>query len=188
MSEIPIPVQDKEMSSVVRKCAEYFLSSQEEYFFIITKIILFLAGDVNVGVGDDNDIDTSGKPCLGDRVIFLVTARKRRMIMKVNGYLAHLVVMFPHNSLLFEYNAFVNSTWRSWMETFFDIALIITSIATIVCVVLQNRGVGLGSLGGNEPGVSVFNARRGIEKILFNMTIGFSALLLILVLLRVIIF
>ncbi len=74
------------------------------------------------------------------------------------------------------------------METFFDIALIITSIATIICVVLQNRGVGLGSLGGNEPGMSVFNARRGIEKILFNITIGFSALLLILVLLRVIIF
>ena len=48
------------------------------------------------------------------------------------------------------------------METFFDIALIITSIATIACVVLQNRGLGLGSLGGNEPGASVFNARRGI--------------------------
>lgn len=74
------------------------------------------------------------------------------------------------------------------METFFDIALIITSIATIACVVLQNRGLGLGSLGGNEPGASVFNARRGIEKILFNMTIVFSGLLLVLVLLRVIIF
>ncbi len=74
------------------------------------------------------------------------------------------------------------------METFFDIALIITSIATIACVILQNRGLGLGSLGGNEPGASVFNARRGIEKILFNMTIVFSGLLLVLVLLRVIIF
>ena len=74
------------------------------------------------------------------------------------------------------------------METFFDIALIITSIATIVCVVLQNRGVGLGSLGGNEPGSTVFNARRGIEKVLFNMTIVFAALLLVLVLLRVILF
>lgn len=74
------------------------------------------------------------------------------------------------------------------METFFDIALIITSIATIACVVLQNRGLGLGSLGGNEPGASVFNARREIKKILFNMTIGFSGLLLVLVLLRVIIF
>ena len=74
------------------------------------------------------------------------------------------------------------------METFFDIALIITSIATIACVILQNRGLGLGSLGGNEPGASVFNARCGIEKILFNMTIVFSGLLLVLVLLRVIIF
>lgn len=74
------------------------------------------------------------------------------------------------------------------METFFDIALIISSIATIVCVILQNRGAGLGSIGGNEPGGSIFSARRGIEKVLFNMTIVFSVLLLVLVILRIIIF
>ncbi|MHC1770738.1 MAG: preprotein translocase subunit SecG [Flexilinea sp.] len=73
------------------------------------------------------------------------------------------------------------------MKTFFDIALIITSIATVVCVVLQNRGVGMGSLTGSEPG-AVFSARRGVEKVLFYVTIGFSALLLILVIISVLIF
>lgn len=74
------------------------------------------------------------------------------------------------------------------MKTFFDIALIITSIATIICVVLQNRGTGLGSIaGGSDPG-AVFSARRGIEKVLFYLTIGFSALLILLVLASIIIF
>lgn len=74
------------------------------------------------------------------------------------------------------------------MKTFFDIALIITSVATVICVVLQNRGVGMGSLaGGSEPG-AIFSARRGIEKVLFNLTIGFSVLLIILVIASVIIF
>ncbi len=73
------------------------------------------------------------------------------------------------------------------METFFNVALIITSIATVVCVVLQNRGVGMGSIAGQEPG-SVFSARRGVEKVLFNLTMVFSILLVVLVFLSVIIF
>ncbi len=73
------------------------------------------------------------------------------------------------------------------MKTFFDIALIITSIATVICVVLQNRGTGLGSLAGSEPG-AVFSARRGVEKILFYMTIGFASLLILLVFVSVLIF
>jgi preprotein translocase subunit SecG len=73
------------------------------------------------------------------------------------------------------------------MEKFLDIALIISSIATVVCVVLQNRGSGLGSLAGGEPG-AIFSARRGIEKILFYLTIAFSSLLVVLVLIRIIAF
>ncbi len=73
------------------------------------------------------------------------------------------------------------------MKTFFEIALIITSVATIVCVVLQNRGVGMGSIAGAEPG-AVFSSRRGIEKVLFNMTIIFSILLVAEVIAAVIIF
>lgn len=73
------------------------------------------------------------------------------------------------------------------MKTFFDIALIITSVAVVICVVLQNRGVGMGSLAGQEPG-AVFSQRRGIEKVLFDLTMIFSIVLVVLVVLSVIIF
>jgi preprotein translocase subunit SecG len=68
------------------------------------------------------------------------------------------------------------------VERYLDIALIITSIALIVSVVLQNKGVGLGGLTGADTG-GVFTARRGIEKTLFYITIGLSALFIILTLL-----
>ncbi|MEK6256963.1 MAG: preprotein translocase subunit SecG [Chloroflexota bacterium] len=48
-------------------------------------------------------------------------------------------------------------------EDFLDIALIITSIALVVGVVLQSKGAGLGGLTGGDSG-GVFSARRGIEK------------------------
>jgi len=59
------------------------------------------------------------------------------------------------------------------LKSYFDIALIIISIALIVSVILQNKGVGLGGLTGADTG-SVFSARRGVEKILFYITIGLS--------------
>ena len=65
------------------------------------------------------------------------------------------------------------------LTNFFDIALIITSIALIVSVILQNKGVGLGGLTGADAG-SVFTARRGIEKTLFWITIVLSVLFIIL--------
>ena len=61
------------------------------------------------------------------------------------------------------------------MEVFFDIALIITSIALIVSVILQSKGAGLGGLTGADTG-GIFTARRGIEKILFWVTVGLSIL------------
>lgn len=73
------------------------------------------------------------------------------------------------------------------MKTFLNIALIITSIATVVCVVLQNRGVGMGSIAGSDPG-SIFTARRGVEKVIFNLTMVFSILLVVLVVLSIILF
>ena len=65
------------------------------------------------------------------------------------------------------------------METYLDIALIITSIALIASVILQSKGAGLGGLTGADTG-SVFTARRGIEKVLFRVTIGLSALFFVL--------
>ncbi|HOD06311.1 MAG TPA: preprotein translocase subunit SecG [Anaerolineaceae bacterium] len=74
------------------------------------------------------------------------------------------------------------------MTTFFNIALIITSIALVVSVILQNKGVGLGSglMGGGYDGDTVFTARRGIERTLFFVTIGLSVVFFILTLVTVI--
>jgi preprotein translocase subunit SecG len=58
---------------------------------------------------------------------------------------------------------------------YFDIALIITSIALVASVILQNKGIGMGALTGTDSG-NVFAARRGIEKTLFWVTIGVSVL------------
>ncbi len=74
------------------------------------------------------------------------------------------------------------------LQGYFYIALIITSIALIASVILQNKGIGLGgwSGGGGDSG-SVFSARRGIEKTLFWITIILSAVFFILTLATVLI-
>jgi len=65
------------------------------------------------------------------------------------------------------------------VESYIDIAMIITSIALIISVILQSKGAGLGGLTGGDTG-GVFTARRGIEKILFRVTIGLSILFFLL--------
>jgi preprotein translocase subunit SecG len=61
------------------------------------------------------------------------------------------------------------------VEVFFNVALIITSIALIASVILQSKGAGLGGLTGADTG-GIFTARRGIEKILFWVTVALSIL------------
>jgi preprotein translocase subunit SecG len=75
---------------------------------------------------------------------------------------------------------------RIIVERYLDIALIITSIALVVSVVLQSKGVGLGGLTGQDTG-GVFTARRGIEKTLFWITIGLAILFVIITLVVIII-
>lgn len=65
------------------------------------------------------------------------------------------------------------------VKQYIDIALIITSLALIVSVILQNKGVGLGGLTGADTG-GVFTARRGIEKTLFWITIVLSVVFFVL--------
>jgi preprotein translocase subunit SecG len=72
------------------------------------------------------------------------------------------------------------------LQGYFDIALIIISIALIVSVILQNKGVGLGGLAGGDSG-GVYTARRGIERTLFYITIGLAVLFFILTIITVII-
>ncbi len=71
------------------------------------------------------------------------------------------------------------------MITYINISLIITSVALMTCVVLQNKGVGMGSLTGSDTG-AMFTARRGIEKTLFFVTISLSVLFFILTIVAVI--
>lgn len=59
------------------------------------------------------------------------------------------------------------------MERILDIALIVTSIALVASILLQSKGAGLGGLSGADMG-GVFTARRGIEKVLFWVTVVFS--------------
>lgn len=72
------------------------------------------------------------------------------------------------------------------MEVYLNIALIIVSIALIVSVILQSKGAGLGGLTGSDTG-GIFTARRGIEKVLFRVTIGLSVIFFTLAIITVII-
>ena len=72
-------------------------------------------------------------------------------------------------------------------KNYINVALIITSIALVVGVLLQSKGAGLGGLTGADTG-SVFTARRGIEKVLFYVTIALSVLFFGLALLELIFF
>lgn len=59
------------------------------------------------------------------------------------------------------------------LTDYLDIAQIIVSIALVLAIVLQSKSAGLGGLTGGDTG-GVFRARRGVEKTLFNITIGLA--------------
>lgn len=56
------------------------------------------------------------------------------------------------------------------------IVQIILSVAVIVFILLQVRGAGLGSAFGGSSAGSVFKTRRGVERLIFNLTIVFVVL------------
>ena len=56
------------------------------------------------------------------------------------------------------------------------IVQIILCIAVIVFILLQVRGAGLGSAFGGSSAGSVFKTRRGVERLIFNLTIVFVVL------------
>ncbi|MCJ7434750.1 MAG: preprotein translocase subunit SecG [Anaerolineales bacterium] len=72
------------------------------------------------------------------------------------------------------------------MNKFLDISLIITSVGLIISVILQSKGAGLGGLTGADTG-GVFTARRGIERVLFWVTIALSVIFFALVIASIII-
>jgi len=66
------------------------------------------------------------------------------------------------------------------MKNVLDIALIITSVGLIASVILQSKGAGLGGLTGADTG-GVFTVRRGIERVLFWVTIALAVVFFVLV-------
>jgi len=71
------------------------------------------------------------------------------------------------------------------METYLDIAMIVLSIALIIVIILQSRGAGLGGLSGGDFGGGGFHVRRGIEKLLYNVTILLSVVFFLLAIINV---
>jgi preprotein translocase subunit SecG len=53
---------------------------------------------------------------------------------------------------------------------------IILATAVILFILLQVRGAGLGSAFGGSSAGSVFKTRRGVERLIFNLTITFIVL------------
>ncbi len=53
---------------------------------------------------------------------------------------------------------------------------IILCVAVIIFILLQVRGAGLGSAFGGSSAGSVFKTRRGVERLIFNLTIVFVVL------------
>ena len=56
------------------------------------------------------------------------------------------------------------------MLTYLYIIQIIISVALIAAVLLQTKGSGLGGIFGSQG--AVYTSRRGVEKTIFNVTIG----------------
>ncbi|HEX4206052.1 MAG TPA: preprotein translocase subunit SecG [Ktedonobacteraceae bacterium] len=64
---------------------------------------------------------------------------------------------------------------QQWLPAI-NVVEIILGVAVIFFILLQVRGAGLGSAFGGSSAGSVFKTRRGVEKLIFNMTIIFVIL------------
>jgi len=69
---------------------------------------------------------------------------------------------------------------------YLNIAMLIVSISLIGVIILQSRGAGLGGLGGGSAGGSTYHVRRGVERLLFNITIGLSVVFFVLAVVTVV--
>jgi preprotein translocase subunit SecG len=74
------------------------------------------------------------------------------------------------------------------MQTALQIASIIVSVLLIILILLQVKGGGLGSLLGGEAGGGIARTRRGLEKTLFQITIGLSIAFLAISIFSVVVF
>ena len=68
-----------------------------------------------------------------------------------------------------------DETLAAWLPAIRTVQIIL-SIAVIIFILLQVRGAGLGSAFGGSSAGSVFKTRRGVERLIFNITIVFVIL------------
>ncbi len=72
------------------------------------------------------------------------------------------------------------------MQTYFYIAQIIISVALVIVILLQVRSGSMGGVfGGTES--AVYKTRRGVERTLFNITVGLSVVFFVVTILNVVI-
>jgi preprotein translocase subunit SecG len=69
---------------------------------------------------------------------------------------------------------------------YLNLAMLVVSISLILVIIFQSRDAGLGGLGGGDMGGTGYHVRRGVERLLFNVTIGLSATFFILALVSVV--
>ncbi|MEI6288196.1 MAG: preprotein translocase subunit SecG [bacterium] len=65
-----------------------------------------------------------------------------------------------------------------------DIIQIIIGIMLIICILLQNRGSGLGSAFGGEG--NIYRTRRSLEKVIFQATIVLAVLFFVVAIINII--
>jgi preprotein translocase subunit SecG len=72
------------------------------------------------------------------------------------------------------------------MRVYLNIAQIIISVALTAVILLQTKGGGMGGMfGGTET--AVYKTRRGVERTIFNITIGLSIAFFVITVLNVIV-
>lgn len=72
------------------------------------------------------------------------------------------------------------------MKTYLYLAQIVIAVAVSVLVLLQARNAGLSNMFGSTD-MGIYKTRRGVEKTMFNATIGLGIAFMLLALLTVVI-
>ena len=70
------------------------------------------------------------------------------------------------------------------MATYLNLAQIVIAVALAAVIMLQTKGAALGGVFGRSDS-AVYKTRRGVEKTIFNVTIGLSVVFFVMAILHV---
>ena len=70
------------------------------------------------------------------------------------------------------------------MATYLNLAQIVIAVALTAVIMLQTKGAALGGVFGQSDS-AVYKTRRGVEKTIFNVTIGLSVVFFVMAILNV---